>query len=304
MTLPTLESLLIKHGLTWEEFDKRGRPAKGIAEKRSNLITDLHSQGISWDDMQKITGKSVMFIARNTKAMWNLKSRERVREAARKTALARRGESKPWLRKQMLSAWEEGKFDFHKGRVRSEEERQRLKESHTPEVRQKMSERSLRRWKCPSYRKNLLEFHRSPEERERRSLAQIQRMLENPKMYAKGKGAVVSAQKSKRKTSFWVRSSYEQAAVRLLETNHDVKVFEYERRCYLDSRYFLPDFIVEYRDGSKTLVEVKASWVLDMPSEHKESVRLDLARRFAKKHGMAFEIWTEKDRLKDALTRK
>jgi len=62
---PELIPLLEQHGLTWEVFRKRGRPAKGISERRRAVIRDLQVTGYSWADMVEITGTSQGFIQRN-----------------------------------------------------------------------------------------------------------------------------------------------------------------------------------------------------------------------------------------------
>ena len=61
---PLLVPLLERHGLSWAEFSKRGRPAPGIRDKKSALVTELHATGLKWEQFREITGLSMMTIGR------------------------------------------------------------------------------------------------------------------------------------------------------------------------------------------------------------------------------------------------
>ena len=94
----------------------------------------------------------------------------------------------------------------------------------------------------------------------------------------------------------FARSSYEVSAIVLLEADTQVVRYEHEHRFILsDGRWVLPDFLIEYADGSTLLVEVKASWVLNLPSDHKVQQRLQISRQLAESHGWGFGIWTERE---------
>ena len=98
-----------------------------------------------------------------------------------------------------------------------------------------------------------------------------------------------------------MRSTYEQAAVRLLEANSSVIKYEYEHRFVLeDGHSILPDFLVRYADET-CLVEVKPSWILGVSRSEKVWLRLSKSQRIATENGWTFAIWTEKDVLEDAL---
>jgi hypothetical protein len=150
-------------------------------------------------------------------------------------------------------------------------------------------------------RSRLLAFHRSPQERARRSRLQTKRMRENPVKYLRGKAAWVDTPKSQ-KSRTYVRSSYEVAAVAKLEADPQVMAYEYERQFMLeDGRWVLPDFIVTLTSGQQVMVEVKAAWVFGLSPSHKVSRRLQEARHLAAQHGWSFKVWTEEE-LGDALT--
>lgn len=242
-----------------------------------------------------------MFIQRNTKATGNEASRQNLVEAGRRNGAKGKGRKKPWLSNQMKQRWEKGDFDFHNGRVRPEEEVARLKASFTSERRAKISARLAEQWRDPEYRERLCRFHRSEEERSRRSREQSLRVKRNPKKWTRGKGCYVRSPKCRDGAKFWVRSSYEVAAVSILDADDDVDSFKYEPRVQIEGRYILPDFLVTHRKGSATLVEVKASWVLELDDKHSELLRLDLSRQVAAREGWDFAIWTERDRLKNAI---
>jgi len=300
---PKLLPLLEKHGITFEEFNKQGRPKRHVKTAREAIVTELHLSGLTWNEMCEITGKGYGFIQRNTKAVGNPASRQNRVESARRVGRSRAGEKKPWLSKAMKKKWDEGDFDFHIGRVRPEDEKRAIKEAwKNPTLRQEASERLKALWEDPQYRENLLQFHRSEEERVRRSRAQTLRLLKNPSKWSRGQGCYVTVTKCSGKSRIWVRSSYEEATVHLLESDPTVQSFEYEPRLELEcGRCILPDFLITYKDGSKLLVEVKASWVLNLPADSKKIRRLEEARKVASSKGWSFEIWTEKTRLANVV---
>lgn len=294
-----LVPLLEKYGISWEAFSKKGRlpqHLRHVVEIRGAIITELHASGMTWSDMIAVTGLSLGAIERGTKAVGNEASRENRRQAAIRTGTARRGEKKPWLSERLRAAWSNGEFNFHIGRKVSEAEKLKLREANSkPEVRARRSESSKRRWREPKLRQALLDYHRDPEVRRERSAAQSLRMQQDPAKWAKGKSGWVDTPKAGKPKS-WTRSSYERAAISLLEADPEVLYYEVEARIEIDDRFVLPDLIV-YRSHDITLVEVKASWALDLPADHKISLRLKLSERIAAARNWKFQIWTEKDRL-------
>ena len=298
---PTLAPLLDKYDIDWATFSKKGRPAPGVREKRSAIVTELHQRGLAWKEMEEVTGLGNASIQRLTQAKGCAAVRAKRKAVGRAAGLSVRGRKRPWLTEQLKRQWEDGVFDFHKGRVRPEAEREILRASWTPERRARAGESSRQHvWGDPAVRERLLEFHQDPEERARRSRAQAKRMRETPSKYLRGRARWVDTPKGTKERA-WVRSSYEAAAVALLESCPEVVWYEHERHLRLPSgRYVLPDFIVGYQDGSADLIEVKAAWVLELPPGHRVSKRLQISRDLAAEHGWGFIVWTEQE-LGDAL---
>lgn len=246
--------------------------------------------------MAQVTGLSISGIQRLTLATGNAASRANRVAAATAVGHARKGEQKPWLSEQLRQAWGAGAFDFHRGRVRSSAERETLHlASLRPEVRERRSQAARRRWQCPKERERLLAYHRSEVVRRARSRAQVRRMSEDPVKWARGVGAWVDPVKCTR-PRIWTRSSYERVVVRLLDTDPTVCEYVFEPRVELPTRrWILPDFVITHTDGTIVLLEVKASWVLALPEDHKVQRRLRDASTFAAAQGWEFLVWTEKD---------
>jgi len=297
-TTPPSELVLLlrKHGLSWAEFQKKGRPPPGVVAKRQAIVTEIHMTGMPWVEMCRVTGLSVGAINRLTRAVGNAASLENRRANAARTGSAGKGARKPWLSEQLSADWASGKFDFHRGRIRSVAERESLRlAAARPEVRQQRRESALRRWQKPEERAQLLAFHRSVEERLKRSEAQTERMHREPSKWLRGIGAWVYPKKCSR-SPIWTRSSYERVVVDLLERDASVTSYAFEPKVQLPSgRWILPDFVVYFGDGLITLIEVKASWVLGLPPEHKVQIRLRAACSYAESMGWEFMVWTEKD---------
>jgi lambda repressor-like predicted transcriptional regulator len=292
---PDLVPLLEKYGISWELFSKKGRlpnDLKWVKEKRSSVITEMHSKGTSWGDMIEITGLSLGSIERLTKAMWNKASRENSSAIGIRVGKSWKGKHRPG---QLERQWAVGTFDFHRGRIRPEWELEKIRASWTPELRLRAGEHAREIWSDPVCRAKILAFHRSPEERARLSRLQAQRMLDYPNKYSKGRSEWVPTLKGVCEKAF-ARSSYEVAAITMLEADPSVVRYEHEHRFVLENGHWaLPDFLVQYADGHMLLVEVKASWVLGLPSDYKIQRRLEVARQLADTNGWGFAIWTERE---------
>lgn len=301
---PLLLPLLEKYDISWEQFIKLGRPPLGIRSKRSQIITDLHTSGLTWSEMVDVTGLSNGAIQRLTQAKGCAASREHLREGMLRASRMGVDKRRAKLSASMVERWRQGLFDFHKSRVRSPSEKQALKDGWTPEKRAVASASKKKSWATQDYRESLLKFHRSPEERARRSRAQSERMKLDPVKWARSKGRFVQASKCAAGDRFWVRSSYEAAAVSILEADPDVSSYEYEP--YLDEvdgRLIKPDFVVVGLTGI-LLIEVKASWAIRLPVSHPVRMRLERARAAAAVRGWGFAIWTEKmEAMADAISR-
>lgn len=285
-----LEELLVKFDLTIEQLNKKGRVAKEIVEKRSALVSHLHEQGYSWKKMTEITGLSNGSIQRLTKA----KGCEAVQDKRKKLAANAGRATKGMDRSEQLKKqWAKGDYDFHRGRVRPQHERDNLKKGwDNPISKAKASSHSLENvWGNPDVKKKLMGFHHDPEERARRSNAQAIRMKENPTPYLRGKTSIEATPKGN-KDEVRVRSSYEAKTISILESDPNVKSYIYEPIYKVAGRTILPDFVIHYQDGSTTLVEVKPQWALN-----REDViaRLALSQKVADDNGWSYQTWTENE---------
>jgi len=285
-----LEELLVKFDLTIEQLNKKGRVAKEIVEKRSALVSHLHKQGFSWKEMTEITGLSNGSIQRLTKA----KGCKAVQDKRKKLG-ANAGRSTKGMDRseQLKKQWAKGDFDFHRGRVRPQHERDKLKKAwEDPKLRLLASENAKKYvWGNSDVKQKLMDFHHDPEERARRSNAQAIRMKENPTPYLRGKTSIEATPKGT-KDEVRVRSSYEAKTISILESDPNVKSYTYEPIYKVAGRTILPDFVVHYQDGSTTLVEVKPQWALN-----REDViaRLALSQKVADDNGWSYQTWTEKE---------
>ena len=116
---------------------------------------------------------------------------------------------------------------------------------------------------------------------------------------------VQTAKCSNRGVHFRVRSTYERAAIRILEEDGTVGSYEYEPAVTLVAgRRIYPDFIVTDVTGAIRLVEVKPQWVLLNPklgNNQKQLERLQVASDYAALLTWGFQVWTEKE-LNNAFT--
>ena len=299
---PQLLPFLEEFGVTYEAFRKTGRPTDHIVSVRSAVITRLHEVGTSWADMIDITGLSNGTIQRLTKGKRCPAVQQK--RAAIGAAVGRqlKGLPKPQLSEQMRQRWREGLFDFHIGRKRSEAEKIRLKLAFTPDRKAKMSVARKKLWQNPAYRQHLESYHRSDEERIRRSVAQTNRMRQNPERW--GRGGYVTGAKHTGHPEFWIRSRMEAMAVYILEEDPNVVSYDYEPLFDLpDGRYIMPDFQVWFADGSVKVIEVKPAWVFRLEPTHRKTIRIALYRQVIADHGLDLEFWTEEDKLHGYLKR-
>lgn len=287
---PRLPYLLEKYNITPELFFKRGRPPKGVSEIRSAIITELHSEGLSWAELMAITGLSNGAIQRLTKAKRNPNTMAKIRSSCAELGRQSVGVKKPWFSESLRQWWLDGKFDFHR-LPKSENHILLLKAGWTQSVRLKASASRKIWWADSDYRKRLLAYHRSPDVRRTRSIQQSMRMDHAP--YIHGIRSIIHVKKCSNRHIIHTRSSYETAVVKFLETNDNTRTYEFEPTMMDTHGVLFPDFIVSWADNTTTLVEVKAQWVLSLPATHKVMLRLDRSRKLASANGWAFDIWTE-----------
>lgn len=300
---PDLAPLLDKHCISWESFSKKGRPPKGVSAIRSAIVTELHATGRTWSEVMQITGLSNGAVQQLTRAKRNPNTMARVRATAAMLGKSLAGVRKPWLSQYLKTRWASGQFDFHRA-PRSESDRAAMRASWTFERRARMSHIRTVLWTNSDYRTRLLAYHRSTEVRRHRSFQQAARMAHNPGTFLRGVRSLVFAMKCDNFIFIHTRSSYETAVVHILEADSRVRSYSYERPMWDDVGTLLPDFIVNWDDGSTTLVEVKAHWATLLPPDHKVSVRLERSRHIAARMGWTFDTWTEdRKEVRDALTR-
>ena len=95
-------------------------------------------------------------------------------------------------------------------------------------------------------------------------------------------------------------SSFELKAIHIFET--DSRIVSYDRAkdengnqlsiVYNETHRYYPDFEVEYADGTKKIIEIKAEWQRHDPAvEAKAKAAID----WCNEHGMSYELWTEKE---------
>lgn len=115
------------------------------------------------------------------------------------------------------------------------------------------------------------------------------------------KGEVISV-KAGRTISY--RSSWELRAIEILEEDSDVVSFQFEpfRIPYYyglrqdnspQRRHYIPDFLVTYADGHRTLVEIKPNCYVHAAVN---VAKASAAKEYCEEIGVTFEFWTQ-DRL-------
>lgn len=113
-------------------------------------------------------------------------------------------------------------------------------------------------------------------------------------MVVRGKG---SWHESLKCGKCWCRSTYEKAYCEMLDSDNDVISYKVEplyMKYKLDGRErnYVPDFLVRHVDGTQTLVEVKPSSMLTLPSNIAKTIA---ALEYCSKEGLVYKIITESD---------
>lgn len=132
---------------------------------------------------------------------------------------------------------------------------------------------------------------RTKEQLENYSKAAIKRIA----TMAKGgyiKGYYISEKAIKRK--MYYRSSYELLFMKLSDIDDNVITYEYEPFYikYNIGKRYLPDFIVHFKDGSKTIIEIKSDYTKNLKNfKEKEKI----ARIYCETNNMIYKIYTLED---------
>jgi len=94
------------------------------------------------------------------------------------------------------------------------------------------------------------------------------------------------------------RSSWELKYMLYLDSHSDVETWSYEKTIieYVSNqktkklRKYYPDFLVEFKDGSRRLIEIKQKRKLEQASVKKKAAA---ARSWCVEHGATYELLTE-----------
>lgn len=107
----------------------------------------------------------------------------------------------------------------------------------------------------------------SIEERAARSRAQSNALLKNPGLHKWCKQGHYWSSKLQRQLFY--RSGYERQYMEKLDANENVAWYEYEPRSVSvtyefegQKKIYRPDFLVQYVDGTKRLIEIKSTWTV------------------------------------------
>lgn len=96
-------------------------------------------------------------------------------------------------------------------------------------------------------------------------------------------------------------SSLERDYIHILEFDEDVRCYyEQPLKIEFNDRYYVPDFFVEYRDGTKEVIEVKYNIDL-INNASKYIAKFKAAEEFCNSNGFTFRILTENEIRNDYL---
>lgn len=108
------------------------------------------------------------------------------------------------------------------------------------------------------------------------------------------KGTFYSLKNNK---EFVFRSSWEEKIMGMLEIDDNVVKYDYEP-FHIEhvfqgvTKHYIPDFLIEYKDGIKKLVEIKPFCYV----EHDINLsKFSAARKYCESNNLIFEVWTEKE---------
>lgn len=97
---------------------------------------------------------------------------------------------------------------------------------------------------------------------------------------------------AKNQSPIYYSSSYELRCIYLLEENTSVVKYSRGDVFEIDRRWRNPDLLVEYKDGSKEIIEIKP---LARLKEVETQKQIDDSISYTAKNGLKFKIWTEED---------
>lgn len=111
-------------------------------------------------------------------------------------------------------------------------------------------------------------------------------------------GYYVNVKKSVR-TDLYYRSNFELNAIDHFESNESIISYEFEpMRIDYDfdghKKHYVLDFLVKWKDGSKTMIEIKPHCYTNYERYRVNGAKFEAAEDLAEKMGCSFEVWTEK----------
>jgi len=163
------------------------------------------------------------------------------------------------------------------------------------ETKKKISQTRIKRGSSKGKNNPMFGKKHSNKSREQMSKTKTQKILngEYSGWFCKGK---FFSNKMNKEIPY--RSSWEKVVIEMLNKDPSVKSFEFEPLSisYIYSvenrnRYYIPDFLIEYNNGVKKMVEVKPSFYLNYQINKD---KFKAAKEYCRRRNILFEIWTEK----------
>lgn len=135
----------------------------------------------------------------------------------------------------------------------------------------------------------------------KRNLKRYSDPIELDKLSRQGRGNYKSGifHSYQNNIDIYYASSYELKALNIFETDSEIIYFD---RCKDSIEYispddnnihkYLPDFYVEYKNGLKKVIEIKAEW---QTHENRTIAKINAAYEYYEGTGIQYEVWTEKE---------
>lgn len=167
---------------------------------------------------------------------------------------------------------------------------------HSEKSKKQLSETRKKNGKSKGFKNPMFGKTHTEEARLKISDANVNRVLNGS--FTKNRifetGFIFSA---KMNIELFYRSSWEREYIKFLDRNNNVISFtkEKDKIAYINTddhkRWYIPDFLIEYKNGNKELIEIKPSCYL----KHEVNKRkFKAAREFCKENNMSFKVITEK----------
>lgn len=175
-----------------------------------------------------------------------------------------------------------------------------IEKMNTPERSKKISRSLTGKSKSESHKQKISEHMKSywgeETNRERQSLEQAERVKNGLLTKCTRVHGYFNNPKKSSKPNVYYRSLFELNAILHLESNEDVNSYTFEPYNIEYSfegkiRHYIIDCLIEYKNGTKRIVEFKPSCHI---THEKNVAKFESAQKFASENGFIFEIWTEK----------